>query len=65
MRVSGDKDLNRIVDHFVNEHGWSVMRGAKHFIAVAPNGRKLPIQGSPSPRGAVSWRAQARRLMAA
>jgi len=63
VRYSADKDLDRLVKSYVEE-GWRVVRGGSHNIAVAPNGRKLPIPGSPNHHGAVMWRAQARRLLA-
>lgn len=64
MRYSQDKDLDRLVRSYL-KRGWDVIRGGSHYIGVAPNGRKLPIPGSPNRRGAVMWRAQAERLMAA
>lgn len=64
MKFSQDKDLDKLVRRYVRS-GWSVVQGGSHRIAVAPNGRKLPIPGSPNHRGAVMWRAQAERLLAA
>ena len=64
MRYSQDKDLDRVVKSVVSE-GWSVYRGGSHNIAVAPNGRRLPIPGSPNHHGAAMWKAQAKRLQRA
>lgn len=63
MKYSADKDLSKVVSEYVKS-GWSVVQGGSHKIAVAPNGRRLPIPGSPNHRGAVMWRAQARRILA-
>lgn len=66
MRVCADKDLDKFVGSIVANEGWSVERGARHFIAVSPGGRKLPIPGSHgSHKNLIMWRAQYRRIVAA
>lgn len=47
MRYSKDKEISAIVQNLMS-NGWRYMAGTKHGKIIAPNGRKLPVPGTPS-----------------
>jgi hypothetical protein len=62
MRYSNDKEISAIVRKLLNT-GWRYMAGTKHGKIIAPNGRKLPVPGTPSDwRASRNFRRDVRRI---
>ena len=62
MHYSKDKKINAMAGSLVIQ-GWRYCRGKKHGKLVAPNGRMLPIPGTPSDwRASLNFRRDVRRL---
>lgn len=62
MRYSNDKEIAATVRKLLNS-GWRYMAGKKHGKIIAPNGRKLPVPGTPSDwRASMNFKRDVRRL---
>ena len=62
MKYSNDKIIAATVRALVAE-GWRFLPGRKHGKLTAPNGRSLPVPGSPSDwRAGVNFKCDARRI---
>jgi len=64
MRYSNDKDISAIVRTLLKKD-WRFMSGSKHGKLIAPNGRKMPVPGTPSDRRAcLNFQRDVRQLAA-
>ncbi len=62
MRYSKDKEISAIVQNLISK-GWRHMAGKKHGKIIAPNGRKLPVPGTPSDhRASLNFKRDVRHI---
>lgn len=62
MHYSKDKEIAATVRHLL-ANGWRYNSGKKHGKLIAPNGRKLPVPGTPSDwRASLNFRRDIRRI---
>ena len=62
MRCSNNKDISAIVRTLLNS-GWRYMEGRKHGKIIAPNGKKLPVPGTPTDwRASMNFKRDVRRM---
>ena len=47
MRYSKSKEISAIVQNKIS-NGWQFVKGEKHGKIIAPNGRRIPVPGTPS-----------------
>lgn len=47
-RYSTDRKINSLVCRLLNMGNWSVRKGKKHSILIAPNNRRIAIPSTPS-----------------
>ncbi len=62
MHYSKDKEISATVRKLLTK-GWRYIAGKKHGKLIAPNGRKLPVPGTPSDwRASLNFKRDIRRI---
>lgn len=62
MHYSKDKEIAATVRHLLAK-GWRYIAGKKHGKLIAPNGKQLPVPGTPSDwRASLNFKRDIRRI---
>lgn len=62
MHYSNDKEIATTVRHLL-ANGWGYISGKKHGKLTSPNGKKIPVPGTPSDwRASLNFKRDIRRI---